>query len=134
MLRTEFRILIPAIEYEGVGGLGNLASSHKCRIGGCHSGGRSHIWFFASGRSPDRGLWVMHRSWLVTNDFEDPEIMAVGDVGVWPNDISILGGIKLDGYVPSGENTGAVSTGICNRLIFTYENLVMITSRAALPS
>jgi hypothetical protein len=117
MLRTEFRILIPAIEYKRVGGLGNLVSSHRCHIRSCHSGCRYHVRFYASRRSPDRGGRVDHRSRFVINDLENTENMAIGEVVMWPNDISILGGIKLDVYMLSRENTEAVSTGMCDRLL-----------------
>ena len=48
--------------------------------------------------------------------------MAVGEVVMWPNDISILGRIKLDVYMLSRENTGAVSTSICDAFCYVRES------------
>jgi hypothetical protein len=134
MRRTEFRILIPAIEYEGVGGLGNLVGAHKCRIRGCCSRrGRYHTRLRGSGRSPDGGMRVFHRRGYIINDLEDSENTTIGEVFNWSNDISIPGGIVLDVYILCKENAGAVSSDRCGRHFVTYQNLVAIASTAALP-
>jgi hypothetical protein len=73
------------------------------------------------------------RSVATTHRCKDSEGIATGEVGLWPNAVSIEGGIIQNVNNTCDQDAGVVSIEIFDMNVAAYENLLAIASRACSP-